>query len=362
MKKMCTLYKGYNHVLSTYKWEYYENSPSLNIGMLSNSCKCKSFIRNCMKAGGKGNDYLNDSLDSLSPSRIKHIVSCFLLGFVFRENISKKDWIDKKLKTLCHDYSKDWKGEFSYIWMLICFFHDLGYNVEEGENVIPEEDGVFPPQRKSSVFLPRIYTPEAVSAYEKYREEKYHVNVDHGIYGGKVCYEKLCEIRRQHDSSKNTPNNLDNTVMITTMGQKLREDSPQYYWGKPLEKVYACISWTIICHNMFFVQEDTEEAKYYKEHDLGEFVYKKRARKIRLKSSPFLFLLCLVDTLEPIKKFNTLEVLKYISLDVNKMKIKIDVENTRNIGNLDEWEKYRDSVIGLNDWLCDFQIDDGAGG
>ena len=362
MKKMCTLYEGYNHVLSTHKWEYYENSPSLDIGMLSNPCKCKSFIRNCMKAGGKGNNYLNGSLNELNSSRIKHIVSCFLLGFVFRENISINDWIDKKKNVLCHDYSTDCEDEFSYIWMLICFFHDLGYNVEEGKSVALEEDKVFPPRWGTPVFLSRIYTRKAVSAYEKYREGKYHVNVDHGIYGGKVCYEKLCEIRRQHDSSKNSPNNLDNMGMMATTTGHESSGKASLIWDKSLEKVYACISWTIICHNMFFVQEDTEEAKYYKEHDLGEFVYKKRARKIRLKSSPFLFLLCLVDTLEPIKKFDTLEVLKHIYLDVNKMKIKLDVENTRNIGNLDEWEKYRDSVIGLNDWLCDFQIDDGAGG
>lgn len=359
---MYTICELYDQVLKSYK-KYYDRSPSFNLDMLNDFCKCKCFIKNCIKAGGKGNNYLNSSLDNLSSSRVKHIVSCFLLGFVFCENISIKDWIDKKLCVLCHDYSKDWKGEFSYIWMLTCFFHDLGYNVEEGENVIPpEEDGVFPPQRKSSVFLPRIYTLEAVSAYEKYREEKYHVNVDHGIYGGKVCYEKLCEIRRQHDSSKNSPNNLDNMGMMATTTGHESSGKASLIWDKSLEKVYACISWTIICHNMFFVQEDTKEAKYYNEHDLGKFVYKKRARKIRLKSSPFLFLLCLVDTLEPIKKFDTLEVLKHIYLDVNKMKIKLDVENTRNIGNLDEWEKYRDSVIGLNDWLCDFQIDDGAGG
>lgn len=331
--------------------------------MLSNPCKCKSFIKRCMKAGGKGNNYLDDSLKKLNSSRIKHILSCFILGFAFLENISIKNWIDKKLCVLCHDYLKNWKDEFSYIWMLICFFHDLGYNVEEDKSVALEEDGVFPPRWETPIFLPRIYTRKAVSAYEKYREQEYNVKVDHGIYGGKVCYEKLCKIRRQHDSSKNSSNNLDNTVMITTKEKKLRGDSSQYYWGKPLEKVYACISWTIICHNMFFVQEDTKEAKYYKEHDLGKFVYKKRARKIKLKSYPFLFLLCLVDTLEPIKKFNTLEVLRHISLDVNKMKIKIDAESAQEIGNVHEWEKYRNSVNGLNDWLCDFQIDgDGADG
>jgi hypothetical protein len=55
--------------------------------------------------------------------------------------------------------------------MLICFFHDLGYNVEEGKSVALEEDGVFPPRWETPIFLPRIYTRKAVSAYEKYREQ-----------------------------------------------------------------------------------------------------------------------------------------------------------------------------------------------
>ncbi|MCI1741566.1 MAG: hypothetical protein LKI18_04200 [Prevotella sp.] len=358
---MYTICELYDQVLKSYK-KYYDRSPSFNLDILNDFCKCKCFIKNCIKAGGKDNNYLNDSLDNLSSSRVKHIVSCFLLGFVFCENISIKDWIDKKLCVLCHDYSKNWKDEFSYIWMLICFFHDLGYNVEEGKNVALEEDGVFPPRWGAPVFLPRIYTRKAVSAYEKYREQECKVKVDHGIYGGKVCYRKLCEIRRRHDLSENPPYNLDNMgMMVTTTGHESLGKA-SLIWDKSLERVYACISWTIMCHNMFFVQEDREEAKYYKAHDLSKFVYKKRARKIRLKDSPFLFLLCLVDTLEPIKKFNTLEVLKLISLDVDKMKIKLDVESIRNMGNLDEWKKYRDSVNGLNDWLCDFQIDDGADG
>lgn len=89
MKKNKSLKELYCEIIDNKQdlWNYYYsenyncNILSFNFDDLNSQDKCKSFIEQYLRHGGKGEvPFFVDNFHELCPKRIKHIVSCFFWG------------------------------------------------------------------------------------------------------------------------------------------------------------------------------------------------------------------------------------------------------------------------------------------
>lgn len=90
---------------------------------------------------------------------------------------------------------------------------------------------------------------------------------------------------------------------------------------------------------------------------LGRFVYSDNVRKISQKQHPLFFLLCLVDSIEPLKTYSDNSMLHSINLDIQSDKIIIQIDSfpcpcikTT----------YMNKVLNLNEWLIDTEYSNNA--
>ena len=97
------------------------------------------------------------------------------------------------------------------------------------------------------------------------------------------------------------------------------------YWGDDLTPLYAQASLSIAMHNIWSSGEKEEIKEKYRNLGLESLITgESDIFPISIKDNPLLFLLGLVDTIEPIKTFNCLEpqyVLENILIDFDKIKL-----------------------------------------
>lgn len=126
------------------------------------------------------------------------------------------------------------------------------------------------------------------SRYFNYRHK--NGRIDHGIFAGVLMYDRLVKNR---------------LIKKGKVGEKL-------LWEDWLDGQYAYAAATVAIHNMWFPQK--EDFVAYAESNLEQLIGQ---AKISFQQAPLLFLLGLVDTLDPVKAYWQLSsalVLKNVSL------------------------------------------------
>ena len=212
--------------------------------------------------------------------------------------------------------------------MLVCLFHDFGYAVEENKKQITKQELLklikqMPTKIKG---VPRLYSKKLLYRYNTYKYSRFK-KFDHGIVGGVILYHDLCELRKV----------------------KSREKSDPLYWGKNLEKDYSVAAWAIACHNIFYDNGKSAYTSSYKQFGLEKLIIldDKGKYKIKIDRHPIFYLLCFVDSIEPIKTFKEFDALKENELGFEKNQVVIQVNSSCD-SKLDE---YFEKACGLNDWL-----------
>lgn len=320
---MNTLHNLYEKTISDKNWNYYslQNPIINNVNDISSHENCKEFIKQMVEISGKGETRIFKYIDYLDGERLKHIVSCFFFGHIFYDEFCfVRESIDKSLNKmeLKNDLYKTPKKKFSYIWFLCCLFHDLGYAIEKN-NKYDEKLNI--PSKKMVLGIPKIYSKKNIELYKCYRYCICNKN-DHGIYGGSIFYEEMCKLRKEKQQYGN--------------GQSM-------YWGKDLEQAFANAAWVIICHNIFFVNKDSSDAKQYESCGLSDFILNKNERKIKFAKHPLLFFFCLIDSLEPLKlSSGDIDILSEISI----------VSNFKNSIELQVQEQYIKEIERKIKWLA----------
>lgn len=340
MKTIKELYKDlyFNHK----QWNYYFKK----IEMPDSPESFEEFCRKYIELSGKLQD--NPLTDVLNHNRSnEHVFSVFFLGILVYNNCSTvKTTIDKKLR---YYQKKNPKADisFPYVWFMIALFHDSGYTFEE-ENKIrciqsfkDEYEIKFP--LKNAVGVPKFMS----KVYEKYFVYKFDTTLmenirkpDHGILAGLLLYDRLTKIYYKNKELVNG----DDCGFRTEDG---------LFWSKKLLNIYNLCSWVVLSHNIFYVRKGIDrdaDIRLYETSDLSELVLEENQDShIKLSKYPFLFLLCLVDTIEPYKMgkdrrwskiennykiyFNKnsidLELLDSIPNSINKMKnwLAVDVKS-----------------------------------
>jgi hypothetical protein len=331
MTKIMTLLEFYQEIIrNEVSWYYYDlsNSELLNNVEDINEDKCKNLISEILTKGDKTSiDIYKDWFDKIPKDRFNHIISVFLLGYILYNNILLiRNNVERFLNDLPNPNGEGPETRFSYLWMLISLFHDLGYALEYNASAKISNFNLrkFPLRPR---YIPAIYSKNTLEKYKKYRKCKFKVR-DHGIYGGVSFYLQMCKLRR--DKDKNCCGPLD--------------------WNEKLEKFFECAAWTIVCHNIFYVNKKSADFYCYKHFKL-ESLIKDKARIITLKDSPMLFLFSLVDSIEPLKVLQRTNYLKDIQIDFKEKYFVINIESLP----CKIREEYRNRIKGLNDWLLDVE-------
>jgi hypothetical protein len=325
---MKNLYDLYNECISNHEWNYYNPTSSTGIEVLSDADVSRSFVASYLGKGCKNKVDIFNYIEELSDIRIRHIVSCFFLGVTLYNHCRNiQESINNLLSKISGNPGETIQERFLYVWMLISIFHDFGYAVEDGLKTLEKSEfneliKRLPPRPR---YIPDIYTKKLLKNYNRFRKCRFGVN-DHGIVGGIKLYKDLCELRE-----------------IKEKGDLL------HYWGKPIEKDFGIAAWTIACHNVFMVKRGDWNEKCYTCKRMNGLVYDTHLREIKIDKHPFLFLFCLVDTLEPIKTLHNYNLLKKISLEIKSDNIKLDYSKLCQI------TKKNSCHIGvkMNDWLTD---------
>jgi hypothetical protein len=175
--------------------------------------------------------------------------------------------------------------EFPFMWFLTCLFHDFAMQQENSEELLEKVVDIDTLYKCYSIrhkLLEKRVTGISrplfnhIRHYFLYRRFK-HKKIDHGILAGIYFYDKLVKNRIIKERERN--NNL--------------------FWGKELEKQYGQIAAAIATHNIWFPTNKT--ACDYIKFEMKELI---NVKPISLKIFPLLFLLGLVDTIDPIKTYS----------------------------------------------------------
>ena len=311
------------------KWDYYSDNGIHFEYPFSETSRSSDFIKNYIEMSGKSVNKLFNKIEELEPYRLTHIISTFFLGVHLYENSKTiKNAIDNELQQFC----KSDNVQFSYIWFLISLFHDLGYSYENGKGVKYKSLKNFirhqSARRKlgNCIGIPQIYGA-IHEKYFLYRISKQNKN-DHGICAAHVLHNDLCEIREELEQEHNPDTHVS--------------------WKKSLEKVYNYASWIILAHNMWYVKVNDNNAKCYQCYGLDELILCKDEYKISLEKYPFLFLFCLVDSIEPLKRIKDITLLDKLFLEIDDKKQKLILKSELKCAC---HERVIEQAKDMNNWL-----------
>lgn len=331
------------------KWSYYsvEIIPA-NLFSISGDeahANCEKFISDHFLFGSK-ESVLDTPFRAKYKDRGKHehTVSLYLIGLLFQGLFLPM--IKEDLKAIGIN-DADWyrDRDFMYTWYLSCLYHDAASCVEK------IEDQIFPCCNYCIVRGAMPYTGRTIfnrkrSRYSMETIKKYcHYRIcggarDHGIHGGTLLYKKLTQNFRQktrYHSWSDEP--------VCTIGE--------LEWRREHLDHFRYIADAIICHNMWTVQEtDTKGVENYKKYHLDELIVHSDADKLSIKEYPLQFMLCLLDTIEPVKRFEQLTargVLENISIEPSGSRIRIAW--TEKIKQQPEFWKWMENISNMKNWM-----------
>ena len=303
-------------------WKYYLNLDIEN--PFENENAAESFIHEYFKTGGKVR-VLEERIP-FHKARNIHSISAFFLGIF--------------LKPIFNINESEMKPDFRYLWFITCLYHDYGYYIEEKKEKYPPNrfslNAILKEWKVEYDLLKKIntasfYSSSIIKQYYKYcQTERCFIN--HGIVGGLMLYDRLM---KNYETNKREAKEL-------KISGAINDDfcHNNLHWSKDHYEYYLRTASSIIHHNIWFANDKTEEL--YRKYKLNGLIIDISGKLKKCSDDPFLFLLLLSDTIEPIKEFTNLEpkcVLEKIDISVNcdERKIKISVI---------------DQCINFHHWFC----------
>lgn len=324
---------------------------------------CEEFIRRHFKEGYKGQALSFDFFDKyVKEGKHSHTVSLYLLGLHLEKLFAHK--IRSKIRSFTPN-NREWynEKEFKYTWFLCALYHDVASCIEEQQNrriedlesliktIIPEKESIL-----------NRYSSDTVTNYLRYRADS-ETN-DHGIIGGLLLFGKLKDAFysnvKNHDWEKNKVYIKDGLL-----------------WRLEHIDHYRYVADSIICHNLWTAHESNKIlVDKYREYGLDELIIDSEDKKLSFDKYPLHFMLCLLDSIEPVKRFKNLSprtILKNITIELvsnKKMcrKIRISWSDNlktdigfwdwmKNIYSLPEWMQVRVSSCNRENDRCSLEIE-----
>lgn len=309
--------------------------------------KCMQFIQEHFFKGEKGTALEFDFQENYKKfGKHKHTVCLYLIGISLKELFDEhiKDYLGKKNLEPNKWYS------FEYVWFLTCLYHDVASCTENIYNIEKCSD-----DRRNLGYYKRKYhimhSPYDNNVIDN-REEKQLLSeqyfkyrlasgrIDHGILGGYLFFEKLSSL---FESAKKRF--LDQNEFIFK----------NRYWNEKFVDLFALIADAIISHNMWTIKEDDSNVQTYKDYGLDILILQDHEKGISLEENPIQFMLCLLDSIEIIKRFDQsihpMEVLRNVSVSAVHNNTALELgwrawaEGQRGFGS------WRTTIEELEDWM-----------
>ena len=304
---MDTLHDLFQEFFDSNKWNYYDGD--FNNPFVDNDYD--GFTRKYVECSGKGDS--NPLMGCLTRVKSKgHVCSVFFMGLLLYYKCKEiRESIDRKL----FYYKKQNPGinlSFEFYWFLISLFHDSGYIFEEDnkyDSVIDfKNDFKIKYNLKKYSGVP-VNIAKSWQRYYNYKKkhclDTNYRRPDHGILAGLMLYDYL---NKTFEYIKTI--GIDNGHGIYSYNR--------LNWSKKLLNIYNLCSWTILAHNIFYchsIKDSSTINALYKDHKISELIISEPI--IIREKHPLLFLLCLVDTIDPSKKMLISMHIKWIFLTIN---------------------------------------------
>lgn len=322
-------------------WNYYSLENLRNPFKLPIFENSKEFIKEFLDYSGKTKNIYN-VLEKIEEERNLHIVTNYFLGILFYENLPKiKKYIDQQIKKYTPPVGAPFNISFKYFWFLTCFYHDVGYYYEKNVKCTVSLDKIkselnIENNLSKFVGVPRIYQ-NVYKNYFKYRLEKFNVN-DHGIIGGLLFFDKLHKIYKYFQEQ----NSYITGIVQDTFTYK------NLVWSKSMLQYFKLISSVICVHNIWFINKTNKDyIATYKEYQLDKLILSNYSSIISVNKYPLFNLLCLVDSIEPTKRFG-IDFLKKVNIDFfGKNKIIVSSNSPKD----SEVINWFYSILQLSDWI-----------
>lgn len=295
---MGKLYNEYSKISNSY-YKIPVNTDILfdDYNSISN---CNNFINEHFWKGKKqGTLSITDDFYYKYESKGKqvHTVSLYLLGLCLKPLFNRiLRWkIDNLIPSTDRWY------HFEYTWYLTCLLHDIATVIEDDISFLLYYERVHKCQLFDEDKKLLRFGRDVVLNYLKYRYKD--GKLDHGIYAAS----QICD-------------NLKKSFVEETKGHNWAVE-PIYIknnlkWRLEHIRHFAYISDAICCHNIWLATSDNAK-KLYRKNDLEKLCVVDNKDKLSLMEYPLQFVLCLLDTIEPIKRFTCLtpkEILESISI------------------------------------------------
>jgi hypothetical protein len=242
-----------------------------------------AFIKKYFQRSGKKEILQKFDVNNFLPLNAPHTNSVFFLGAFLYYNTIFKDYIDNSL-------TQQGYRMFPFVWFLITLFHDFGYKYEEEFDKYKHIETIETLRKELSIKfnllnykkLKGISLPlyNSIQKYFLYRRFNSidSKKIDHGILAGLFFYDALVRNRiRQQNKNK----------------------TDKLYFRRELNRIYARAAIVIATHNIWLPNESNSSE--YKKFGLGELI---GMPPVRLKESPLLILLGIVDTIDPVKIYS----------------------------------------------------------
>ena len=376
--KIMNLYELYRQ----YKTSYYDIPVSSNMFWNPNTSVsyCQDFIGSHYKLGCKETCMMFDFLEEyLKHGKHQHTVSLYLMGMAFiAKNSTLRDKLTDQLQVFLTCY-KDWyvrkKDEYNllYTWYLTALYHDIASCVENIR--IPENPterqkcleyylgeldityspySAFPYQKLN---IPQRFSENLIKNYFCYRANK--GSCEHGIVAGYLFFDRF--VKNFINYWKHCQNEEPDEKSIIDKERDLT-------WNVEQLSHAAYVADAIICHNVWMGGEmDTE---LYQAYGLSPLLYTEHSEnKLSIKNYPLQFMLCLLDTIEPVKRFakksnekihypTPREVLENVLLEFKENGLEVSWK--RNISEQPEFEYWKKALEDLQNWMevrCNAQGD-----
>lgn len=281
------------------------------------------------KGDAKTNRLLCD-IQKLEEIRCAHIIFTFLLGLhIYDKSTFIKESINKEVGKLLKDAKHE--NDFTFLWFLVCLFHDLGYSEEnKGEKSEINHHWACENKMDKTEGIPALLKNTYLN-YFIYRKTE-HFKTDHGIYAGLRMFHDLFKIREEMEAQ-----NQDKDV-----------------WRKGLIPLYKLASCVVLVHNIWFAKDtDIETCSKYRKYQLDKLILKTNKGgteikdfPIKLSKHPLLFLFCIVDLIEPMKRFGNIECCNKIDFTLTDDCLSITSKIECCINN-----QYLNDIINAYTWL-----------
>jgi hypothetical protein len=305
--------------------------------LFCNKNACESFIHKHFLAGHKSIVLDIDFAEQYKQQgKHEHTVALYLLGLHLQKLFEPetKAYFEKYVPKV-----EDWyePKDFMYFWYLTCLYHDVASCVERKPHDCNMCCGHCPkkyfPHMQGKQTIP--YSKNTVINYCCYRKD--NGKQDHGIYGSIILRQKLYKNFQDVTAGKTLP----------------YTDKYGLVWREEQKDIFDCVAGTIICHNMWTVNaSDAREAAQYHELGLDELIISKEEDKLSFKKYPFQFMLCLLDTIEPVKRFKKMsarEVLENVSIEAENDEITIAwTDKMKKQADFWDWMK---NISTMKDWM-----------